>query len=135
MKGYYKEDPWSIIEEGFEPGMQEASESIFSRGNGRMGQRANFEEQYSGESLQGTYLAGVYYPDKTRVGWWKNGYPEYFAKVLNAPNWIGIDVEIDGKMLDLHTCEMKEFRRELNMRQGYLERSFTVVVNEKILNI
>ncbi len=128
MKGYYKEDPWSIIEEGFDPGMQEASESIFSLGNGRMGQRANFEEQYSGESLQGTYLAGVYYPDKTRVGWWKNGYPEYFAKVLNAPNWIGIDVEIDGKMLDLHTCE-------LNMRQGYLERSFTVVVNEKILNI
>ena len=99
MKGYYKADPWSIIEEGFDPGMQEASESIFSLGNGRMGQRANFEEQYSGPTLQGTYLAGVYYPDKTRVGWWKNGYPEYFAKVLNAPNWIGIDVEIDGKIL------------------------------------
>ena len=94
MKGYYKADPWSIIEEGFDPSMHEASESIFSLGNGRMGQRANFEEQYSGDSLQGTYLAGVYYPDKTRVGWWKNGYPEYFAKVLNAPNWTGIDVEI-----------------------------------------
>ena len=97
MKGYYKADPWSIIEEGFDPSMQEASESIFSLGNGRMGQRANFEEQYSGDTLQGTYLAGVYYPDKTRVGWWKNGYPEYFAKVLNAPNWIGIDVEIGGE--------------------------------------
>ena len=44
--------------------------------------------------LQGNYVAGVYYPDKTRVGWWKNGYPEYFAKVLNAANWIGIDVWI-----------------------------------------
>lgn len=135
MKGYYKADPWSIIEEGFDPGMQEASESIFSLGNGRMGQRANFEEHYSGSSLQGTYLAGVYYPDKTRVGWWKNGYPEYFAKVLNAPNWIGIDVEIDGKMLDLHNCDLKEFRRELNMRQGYLQRSFTVLEKGKILNI
>ncbi len=41
-------------------------------------------------TFQGSYIAGVYYPDKTRVGWWKNGYPEYFAKVLNAPNWIGI---------------------------------------------
>ena len=98
--------------------MQEASESIFSLGNGRMGQRANFEEQYSGETLQGTYLAGVYYPDKTRVGWWKNGYPEYFAKVLNAPNWIGIDVEIDGQQLDLHKCEPVDFRRELNMQAG-----------------
>jgi len=135
MKGYYKEDPWSIIEEGFDPSMQEASESIFSLGNGGMGQRANFEESYSGESLQGTYLAGVYYPDKTRVGWWKNGYPEYFAKVLNAPNWIGINVEIDGVQLDLRTCELKKFRRELNMRQGYLERSFTVLLKGKILNI
>ncbi len=135
MKGYYKKDAWSIIEEGFEPSMQEASESIFSLGNGSMGQRANFEEQYSGETLQGNYLAGVYYPDKTRVGWWKNGYPEYFAKVLNAPNWIGIDVEIDGDQLDLHKCELKEFRRELNMRQGYLERTFTIVISGKILNI
>jgi maltose phosphorylase len=24
----------------------------------------------------------------------ENGYPEYFAKVLNAPNWIGIDIEM-----------------------------------------
>ena len=51
-----------------------------------MGQRANFEEQYSGETFQGSYIAGIYYPDKTKVGWWKNGYPEYFAKVLNATN-------------------------------------------------
>ena len=134
MNGHYKEDPWSIVEEGFHPDLQEASESIFSLGNGHMGQRANFEEQYSGSTLQGNYLAGIYYPDKTRVGWWKNGYPEYFAKVLNAPNWIGIDVEIDGKQLDLHKCEPVDFRRELNMRKGYLDRSFTIVNQGKELH-
>ena len=115
--------------------MHEASESIFSLGNGRMGQRANFEEQYSGDSLQGTYLAGVYYPDKTRVGWWKNGYPEYFAKVLNAPNWTGIDVEIGGEPLDLHKVKPVEFRRELNMKQGYLERTFAIYKGESRLEI
>jgi maltose phosphorylase len=135
MKGYYKADPWSIIEEGFDPTMHEASESIFSLGNGRMGQRANFEEQYSGDTLQGTYLAGVYYPDKTRVGWWKNGYPEYFAKVLNAPNWTGIDVEIGGEALDLHKIKPVEFRRELNMKQGYLERTFAIYKEEFRLEI
>ncbi|MEZ5070098.1 MAG: family 65 glycosyl hydrolase domain-containing protein [Bacteroidales bacterium] len=124
MKGYYRLDPWCIVEEGFEPSMQEASESIFSLGNGRMGQRANFEERYSGESLQGNYLAGVYYPDKTRVGWWKNGYPEYFAKVLNAPNWVGIGVELGGEELDLHRVNPENFRRVLNMKEGTLERSF-----------
>ncbi len=125
MKNYIKHDPWSIIEEGFDPELNKISESIFSIGNGMFGGRANFEEQYSGDTLQGNYVAGVYYPDKTRVGWWKNGYPEYFAKVLNAANWIGINIAFDGEALDLHTAEVSDFRRELNMKEGYLQRSFT----------
>ncbi|MEO7212967.1 glycoside hydrolase family 65 protein [Mucilaginibacter sp.] len=124
MKDYFKVDEWKIIEEGFDPHYNKVAESVLSLGNGRMGQRANFEEAYSGETLQGNYVAGVYYPDKTRVGWWKNGYPEYFAKVLNAANWIGIDVMLDGEQLDLAKCEVLEFRRELNMQEGYLKRSF-----------
>jgi maltose phosphorylase len=124
MKDYLKHDEWSILEEGFHREHNRVSESIFSLGNGRMGQRANFEEQFSGDSLPGSYLAGIYYPDKTRVGWWKNGYPEYFAKVLNAPNWIGINIELDGEALDLAKCKVDNFRRELNMHEGYLERSF-----------
>jgi maltose phosphorylase len=125
MKHYIKQDEWRIIEEGFDPQLHKISESIFSLGNGRMGQRANFEEAYSGDTLQGNYVAGVYYPDKTRVGWWKNGYPEYFAKVLNAANWVGIDVLLDGEQLDLAKCEISTFRRELNMKEGYLKRNFT----------
>jgi len=126
MKKHYVEDAWSIIEEGFHPEMQRSSESIFSLGNGHMGQRANFEEKYTGTTLQGNYVAGVYYPDKTRVGWWKNGYPEYFAKVLNAANWIGIDIEIDGKALDLAKARILHFRRELDMKGGVLSRNFGV---------
>jgi maltose phosphorylase len=124
MKEYIKHDEWRIIEEGFTPEYNRISESIFSIGNGQIGQRANFEEKYSGDSLQGSYVAGVYYPDKTRVGWWKIGYPEYFAKVLNAANWIGIYVSFDGEELDLAECEIEEFRRVLNMQEGYLERTF-----------
>jgi maltose phosphorylase len=122
---YIKPDNWSIIEEGFDVERVKSSESLFSIGNGAMGQRANFEETYSGETFQGSYIAGIYYPDKTKVGWWKNGYPKYFAKVLNAPNWIGIDVQINEENLDLNTCtEVKNFRRELNMKEGWYNRSF-----------
>lgn len=124
MNKYLKHDEWCIIEEGFQPENTRASESLFSIGNGAMGQRANFEEAFSGSTLQGSYVAGVYYPDKTRVGWWKNGYPEYFAKVINSTNWIGIDIEINGESLDLAKCQVDEFRRVLNMREGYLERTF-----------
>ena len=125
MKNYMKSHEWCIVEEGFHRDDNEVIESLMSLGNGRMGQRGNFEEQFSGKTLQGNYVAGVYYPDKTRVGWWKNGYPEYFAKVLNACNWIGIDIEINGETLDLNTCEVSDFKRTLNMNEGTLSRSFT----------
>lgn len=128
MNPYLKSDEWCIVEEGFNPENNKSSESIFSLGNGRMGQRANFEEYYSGPTFQGNYVAGVYYPDKTRVGWWKNGYPEYFAKVLNASNWIGINLKIDETPLDLNTCKIENFTRTLNMREGYLERVFTAIL-------
>jgi maltose phosphorylase len=125
MKNYLLHDEWKIIEEGFHPEYNKISESIFSLGNGRQGGRGNFEEAFSGDSLQGNYIAGVYYPDKTRVGWWKNGYPEYFAKVLNAANWIGIDVEVEKQTLDLAEMKIESFRRELNMQEGTLTRCFT----------
>lgn len=118
-------DAWSIIEENWDPSLVKSSESLFSIGNGAMGQRANSEETYTGDTFQGSYIAGVYYPDKTRVGWWKNGYPEYFAKVLNAPNFIGINVLINGVELDLAQAKtIKNYRRELNMKEGWYERSF-----------
>ena len=119
--GYVKTDPWRLVEDRFDPSRALSSESLFALGNGVMGGRANFEERYSGETLQGNYIGGVYYPDKTRVGWWKNGYPEYFAKVPNAAFWIGVDVAVDGEPLDLATvAEVKSFYRETDMRRSVL---------------
>ncbi len=128
MKNYIQQDEWCIIEDRWQHEYNCISESLCSIGNGHMGQRANFEEAFSGETLPGSYLAGVYYPDKTRVGWWKNGYPEYFAKVLNAPNWIGVDVKADGETLDLAQCQVHEFKRVLNMKEGYLQRNCTATL-------
>jgi maltose phosphorylase len=124
MKNYIIHNEWKIIEEGFHPDENRVSESLLSIGNGRTGQRANFEEKYSGDTLRGSYVAGVYYPDKTRVGWWKNGYPEYFAKILNATNWIGINVSVDGEELDLNQTEILSFYRDLDMKSGLLTRRF-----------
>ena len=102
MNTYLTIDPWKLMEQGFHPEHQMVTESLFSLGNGRFGQRGCFEETYTGKTLQGNYLAGVYYPDKTRVGWWKNGYPEYFAKVLNAIDWSSLRISMEGEEVDLH---------------------------------
>lgn len=132
---YLVTDQWKIVENRWRPELHQGSESIFSIGNGHMGQRANFEEDYSGQSLQGSYLGGVYYPDKTRVGWWKNGYPEYFAKVINSVNWIGLRVNINKQALDLAKAEVNDFYRELNMREGYLKRTFTASVGGNTVEV
>jgi maltose phosphorylase len=126
MNKYIKLDPWKIIEEGFKSENVKSSESLFSLGNGYMGQRANFEERYSGDSMPGNYIAGIYYPDRTKVGYWKVGYPEYFAKIANSANWIGIDIEVGGESLDLAKGKISGFVKTLHMDKGYLERTFTL---------
>ena len=68
MKNYITHDPWRVVENGWNAEHNEVSESLCAIGNGRMGHRANFEETYTGSTLKGSYVAGVYYPDKTKVG-------------------------------------------------------------------
>lgn len=127
---------WHIIENNFDSNRHKIAESIFSIGNGHMGQRANFEEAYSGNCLSGNYIGGVFYPDKTRVGWWKNGYPDYFAKVLNAPNWIGIHLYIDGELCDFAKVTFHKFQRILNMKEGTLQKKCEIELQNKTrLNI
>jgi len=123
MKQYIVKDPWKIIEDRFHPEHNRITESLCSLGNGYFGQRGNFEEHYSGYTLQGNYISGIYYPDKTIVGWWKNGYPEYFAKVLNSVNWSSLDIWINKQRLDIAKCTIIAFNRTLDMRQGVLYRS------------
>lgn len=136
MKNYITLDEWCIVENGFHAEHNEITESLMSLGNGRMGGRGNFEETYSGKTLQGNYVAGVWFPDKTRVGWWKNGYPNYFAKVINACNWTGINIEIEGEIVDLNTAKIHNFTRSLDMRTGVLERNCTIeLVSGKMLKI
>ncbi|MGE5599008.1 MAG: family 65 glycosyl hydrolase domain-containing protein [Bacteroidota bacterium] len=122
--GFWTPDPWAIREEGFDPARSRFTESIFSLANEHMGVRGSFEEGYSGESLPGTYAAGIYYPDRTRVGWWKIGYPEYYAKLVNLTNWLAVGVELDGERLDLAAGRHRDFRRTLDMRQAILTRSY-----------
>ena len=130
MKDYLDKDPWKVIENGFFKDYNKITESIFSIGNGYMGQRANFEESFDGDSMQGSYLAGIYYPDKTKVGWWKNGYPEYFAKVLNSVNWIGIDLLLGDQKMTISPDMISNFRRELDMKSSLLRREMTVTTKE-----
>ena len=108
---------WKLSTHAFNEGDIRLYESLTSIGNGYMGMRGNFEEGFSGDSHTGTYIAGIWFPDKTRVGWWKNGYPKYFGKVINAVNFAAIGVEINGKTVDLHTSNFSDYYEELGQHR------------------
>lgn len=126
MKKFLKTDEWNIIEENFHADHLRASESIFSSGNGRFGQRGNFEETYGSDSLPGSYVAGITFLDRTRVGWWKNGYPHFFSRIPNAPNWSGIYLRLIDEELDLALWDIDQYERRIDMRAGIFYRDFQV---------
>ena len=121
-------DPWTLKTDTLDRKNMLLMESLTSIGNGYMGMRGNFEESYTGKHHQGTYIAGVWFPDKTRVGWWKNGYPPYFGKVINAVNFAAIGVTVNGEQIDLGNIEPEGFSVELDMRNGLLTRRYTAHV-------
>lgn len=131
MKRLFDVNGWKIVETELHSEDFRLAESMMSLGNGHMGMRGNFEENYSGDFHRGSYIAGVWFPDKTRVGWWKNGYPEYFGKVINSTNYIGIRVFIDDEEIDLNQNQVIHYYRELDMQHGILTRKFTIQHGEK----
>jgi maltose phosphorylase len=131
MKRLFEIDRWKIIETKLHKDDFRLAESMMSLGNGHMGMRGNFEENFSGDYHRGSYIAGVWFPDKTRVGWWKNGYPDYFGKVINSTNFIGIRLYIDDEEVDLYQNTVTDYYRELDMQHGVLTRNFTVQHGEK----
>ncbi|WP_225047805.1 glycoside hydrolase family 65 protein [Lacticaseibacillus kribbianus] len=120
--------PWRLTTHHLDQADMRLAESLTAIGNGYMGMRGNFEEGYSGDSLSGTYLAGVWFPDKTRVGWWKNGYPEYFGKAINAPRFADLRVTVNGAQVDLAKMPYRDLTLDLDLHQGLLTRQFTIDV-------
>ncbi len=131
IKNLFEYDEWKLIQTKMDTKDNDflIAESLTSLGNGYFGSRGNFEETYSGKMHQGVYNAGVWFPDKTRVGWWKNGYPLYFGKAINSLNFIKIRVFVNDVELDLNKFKPIKFKRTLDMYNGVLSREFTVKID------
>ncbi|HDC4430371.1 TPA: glycoside hydrolase family 65 protein [Enterobacter asburiae] len=101
-----------LTDPGFCPHSLNKYASIMACGNGYMGIRAAHEEDYT-QQTRGMYLAGLYH----RAG--RNETTE----LVNLPDIIGIDVELDGVNFTLLSGEILEWQRELAFANGELRRS------------
>lgn len=120
---YFGLDPWMIEERDFDPAYARVSESIFSLANEHLGVRGFLEEGYSGDTLRDCFVGGVYaIDDNVSVSY--KGMVSKTHFMVNALNWLTVDIEFGGEKLDLNSVRFSDFTRSLNLATGVLSRSF-----------
>jgi maltose phosphorylase len=117
---------WALVENGFHPEYNILTEGLMGIANGYASQRANFEERFTGETIQGNYLNGITHPETIHLGKCKKEIPEIPEGYINAADWRGIDVRIGAEILDLNNVNILDFKRILNLQTSVLYRSFIV---------
>ncbi|TDP31190.1 glycoside hydrolase family 65 protein [Nocardia ignorata] len=103
-------NPWTVVENEWNPHRANYFETIFTVGNGRLGTRGSLEERHTG-SLPGTFLAGVY-----------DAFDAPVVDLVNAPDWLVTEVFADGSRLDTESAAVLSHHRELDLRRGVLTR-------------
>lgn len=114
--------PWQIIEEQHSADRNMVAESIFSLSNESMGVRGIFEEGFPARTLEGCYIAGLYFKEKTAFEWKRVAFPNYMNSMVHATNWLKISVEIGGETFRMDESRVAEYRRVLDMKTACLWR-------------
>ena len=102
---------WIVGETDFQPAYLGKYETIFTLSNGYMGVRAATEETYR-EETRGCYIAGLF--DK---------FPGEVTELANIPDWLNIEIKLDGEKFDLKTGKILSYQRQLNIKDGQLIRN------------
>src|SRR5512138_2111832 len=101
---------WLVVEEEFNPNKLHHSETVFTLGNGYLGTRGAFEERYPGER-RATFLHGVF-----------DDVPVVFTELANAPDWLEMEIILDGERFSLDQGTLLSFNRTLNLLTATLRR-------------
>src|SRR3954469_13774 len=104
-------DPqWQVVEDGFDPVQANTYETLFTTGNGYLGTRGALEEGHEG-ALPGTFLRGVFDHHDSAV-----------IDLVKAPDWVALEIVVNGVKLDVTSASIVHHRRVLDMREGTLSR-------------
>ncbi len=125
-KPQFSYNEWEIVEENFEPANNYRNESIFATGNGYIGMRGNFEEGYPSIKItgaEGTYINGFYETVPINYGEKAYGFPDKSQAMLNVTNGKVIKLFLEDEEFNMLKGELVDYRRSLNLKEGYLRRS------------
>ena len=101
----------SLVETRFDPHWHNKYATLMAAGNGYLGIRATHEEAYATQS-RGMFLAGLYH----RAG------SDEPRELVNLPDVVGMDIELNGEIVNLLAGQLLSYRRELKFSSGELTR-------------
>jgi kojibiose phosphorylase len=101
---------WALQETQFDAERLHARETAFTIGNGYLGVRGTFEEGYP-RALSATLLHGVY-----------DDVPIVYTELANSPDWVPLQVIVDGERFRLDKGEILSYVRQLDVRRAILSR-------------
>lgn len=123
------------LEEQFSSDLTKHYEGAFTQGSGYLHIRGSYEEGLKAARQDEEYMRlpanvtiekprhprskwGTYIPGITGI------HPLLKEECVNLPNPLVLKVCADGEWLDMDECEIRDYRRVLDMRTGLLTRSF-----------
>lgn len=104
-------DPlWNISQTHFDPTTQHHLETVMTCGNGYFSSRGVFEEGVAKESRT-TFAHGIW-----------DDMPVSFTELVNLPDWMDVEISVNGTPFRLDQGEIVHFSRTLDVQRGILQR-------------
>lgn len=117
--------PWEITETNFSKENNYKNETIFTLGNGYIGTRGTFEENYNfgdQNGMEGNFINGFYESEPIRYGEFNYGFPQKSQTMLNVTNPKILRLIVDQEEFLMTDCNVKNYHRTLSLKEGILSR-------------
>lgn len=105
-----EDETWVIQQDAFTPDTQHHMETVFTIGNGRFATRGSLAEGHPGDHPL-TLAHGIF-----------DDMPVSFTELVNLPNWLDLELHVDGHCFQMDQGAVHAFRRVLHMQHGILRR-------------
>lgn len=102
-----KDNLWTIRQKSYNCKENGKYETIFTLANGYRGVRGTLE--FSKYGMPGNFIAGIFNKADSQV-----------TEIVNCQNPLIFNIYIDNELLDIDKCEILDFERYLNMKEGIL---------------
>lgn len=120
--------PWILKETGADPETIKQNETLFSLSNGHIGTRGSLEEAHLTPDYsysKSTLMNGFYDTEPITYGEWAYGYATHHQTTIPVPDGKKWELKSDGETFDLHSAEVNDHSRTLDLKKGILTRSFS----------